>query len=67
RARDFDHGILALRSELTRPGAPGPARLDAAADHLIAALAPQREDDVTVLLARMPHGPRPEPPRDLRL
>jgi hypothetical protein len=67
RARDFDHGILALRSELTRPGAPGPARLDAAADHLIAALAPQREDDVTILLARMPYGPRPESPRDLRL
>ena len=33
----------------------------------IAALAPEREDDVTVLLARMPHGPRPEPPRDLQL
>jgi hypothetical protein len=67
RARSFDHGILALRSELTRPGGSGPAPLDAAADQLVAALAPEREDDVTVLLARMPHGPRPEPPRDLRI
>src|SRR6201996_3079129 len=67
RARSFDHGILALRSELTRTGGPGPAPLDAAADQLVAALAPEREDDVTVLLARMPHGPRPEPPRNLRL
>jgi hypothetical protein len=67
RVRSFDHGILALRSELTRPGGPGPAPLDAAADQLVAALAPQREDDVTVLLARMPHGPRPEPPHHLRL
>jgi hypothetical protein len=67
RARSFDHGILALRSELTRPGRPGPAPLDAAADQLVAALAPEREDDVTVLLARMPTGERPPPPRDLRI
>jgi hypothetical protein len=67
RARSFDHGILALRSELTRRCGLGQPPLEPAADGLVAALAPQREDDVTVLLARMPRGTRPEAPRIVRI
>ena len=50
RTRSFDQGILALRSVL--PGGPG--QLDAACDRLISSLAERFEDDVTVVLARIP-------------
>ena len=50
RTRSFDQGIVALRSIL----ACGPPRLDAACDQLISALAERSEDDVTVVLARIP-------------
>jgi serine phosphatase RsbU (regulator of sigma subunit) len=50
RTRSFDQGILALRSVL--PGTPG--QLDTACDRLISSLAERFEDDVTVLLARIP-------------
>jgi Stage II sporulation protein E (SpoIIE)/GAF domain len=50
RTRSFDQGILALRSVLPC----GPSRLDTACDRLIGALAERFEDDVTVVLARIP-------------
>jgi GAF domain-containing protein len=50
RTRSFDQGILALRSVL--PG--GHRDLDAACDRLISSLAERFEDDVTVVLARIP-------------
>jgi serine phosphatase RsbU (regulator of sigma subunit) len=50
RTRSFDQGILALRSVL--PGTPG--QLDTACDRLISSLAERFEDDVTVVLARIP-------------
>jgi hypothetical protein len=53
RTRSFDQGILALRSVL--PGGHGP--LDAACDRLISSLAGRFEDDVTVILARIPAIP----------
>lgn len=52
RARPFDKGILALRSELARQHRD----LDATCERLIAALGEAREDDITVVLARL----RPE-------
>jgi serine phosphatase RsbU (regulator of sigma subunit) len=52
RTRSFDQGILALRSLLAREHGP----LDAVCDALIMALAGRCEDDVTVLLARIPPG-----------
>jgi Stage II sporulation protein E (SpoIIE) len=67
RSRSFDHGILELRSELTRHSGPGRPSLDAMADRLVTSLAPEREDDVTVLLAQLPGGTRPAPPRNVRL
>jgi serine phosphatase RsbU (regulator of sigma subunit) len=50
RTRSFDQGILALRSAL--PG--GNFQLDTACDMLIGSLAERFEDDVTVVLARIP-------------
>jgi serine phosphatase RsbU (regulator of sigma subunit) len=52
RTRSFDQGILAVRSLLAREHGP----LDAVCDALIASLAGRCEDDVTVLLARIPPG-----------
>lgn len=49
RTRPFDQGIRALRGALDRQG-----DLEAACDTLIASLAERYEDDVTVLLARVP-------------
>ena len=53
RVRPFDQGIRALRSALTRQH----RHLDATCEHLITSLAEHREDDVTVVLARIPRGP----------
>jgi hypothetical protein len=53
RTRSFDQGILALRSALPA----GPSQLDAACDRLIGSLAERFEDDVTVVLARIPRHP----------
>jgi hypothetical protein len=50
RTRSFDQGITALRTELARP--PGP--LQATCDSLIRSLAPHPEDDVTLILVRIP-------------
>ena len=52
RTRSFEDGILALRSLLAREHGP----LEATADALIASLAGRYEDDVTVVLARIPAG-----------
>jgi hypothetical protein len=50
RTRSFEDGIHALRSELA--GARG--SLDATCDALIQALAPRPDDDITLILARIP-------------
>ena len=50
RVRSFDQGVLVLRSALARRY----SSLESAAEVILATLAPRREDDVTVLLARMP-------------
>jgi len=51
--------VLELRSVLA--GQAG--SLDDACDHLLRSLAPRREDDTTVVLARIPPGrPLPPPP-----
>jgi serine phosphatase RsbU (regulator of sigma subunit) len=50
RTRSYDHGILALRSVLSREH----GSLESIADALIASLADRHEDDVTVLLTRIP-------------
>lgn len=50
RTRSFDQGVSALRSELGRGGDPLEARCDA----LLPALAHEQEDDVTLILARLP-------------
>jgi serine phosphatase RsbU (regulator of sigma subunit) len=50
RTRSFDHGVSAFRSELGRGGDPLEARCDA----LLHALAHDQEDDVTLILARIP-------------
>jgi serine phosphatase RsbU (regulator of sigma subunit) len=54
RTRSFDQGILALRDVLAR----GHESLEALCDMVIASLADQYEDDVTVTLARIPVPPR---------
>ena len=53
RTRSFEQGILALRSALPC----GPGQLDTACDRLISSLAERAEDDVTVVLARIPAIP----------
>ena len=50
RTRPFSQGILALRSVLAR----GHESLDAACDAVIESLGNHREDDLTVILARVP-------------
>ena len=50
RTRAFDEGITTLRSEMARAGGD----LDAACDALIESLAAHPEDDVTLILARVP-------------
>jgi hypothetical protein len=50
RSRSYDHGIVALRSLLTRERGP----LERVCDALIRSLAEHREDDITVVLARIP-------------
>ena len=52
RTRSFEDGILALRSLLAAEHGP----LEAMADALISSLAGRYEDDVTVVLARIPAG-----------
>jgi hypothetical protein len=50
RTRSFDQGILALRSVLAREH----GRLEAICDSLITSLTGRCEDDITVVLARIP-------------
>ena len=50
RTRSFDQGILTLRSALAREHGD----LQAICDTLIASLAGRCEDDITVILARIP-------------
>jgi Stage II sporulation protein E (SpoIIE)/GAF domain len=50
RTRSYDHGILALRSLLTRERGP----LETVCDALVSSLAERYEDDITVVLARIP-------------
>jgi hypothetical protein len=52
RTRSFDQGILALRSVLAREH----GNLEAVCDALITSLAGRCEDDITVILARIPPG-----------
>jgi hypothetical protein len=52
RTRSFEDGILALRSLLARERGP----LESICDALICSLAGRYEDDVTVILARIPAG-----------
>jgi Stage II sporulation protein E (SpoIIE) len=52
RTRSFDQGILALRSVLAREHGD----LEGICDSLIASLAGRCEDDITVILARIPAG-----------
>ena len=63
RTRSFDQGILALRSVLPC----GPGQLDTACDRLISSLAKRFEDDVTVVLVRIPIGCLPLAGQPLRL
>jgi hypothetical protein len=53
RTRSFDQGIVALRTVL----AGGHENLESLCDTLIASLAEEYEDDVTVVLARIPPWP----------
>ena len=53
RTRPFDRGILALRSALARPRPD----LDATCEELATSPGETREDDTTIVLARIPLGP----------
>jgi hypothetical protein len=53
RTRPFDRGILALRSALARPRRD----LDATCEELATSSGDNREDDITIVLARIPPGP----------
>jgi serine phosphatase RsbU (regulator of sigma subunit) len=53
RTCPFDQGILALRSVLARPRLD----LDATCEELATAPGESREDDITIVLARIPDGP----------
>jgi serine phosphatase RsbU (regulator of sigma subunit) len=55
RTRPFDQGIAALQTQLTRHHHQP---LQVIADRLLAALAATREDDITILLARIPDTSR---------
>jgi Stage II sporulation protein E (SpoIIE)/GAF domain len=59
RTRSFEDGILALRSLLAREHGP----LESICDALISSLAGRYEDDVTVVLARIPTLAPGEPER----
>lgn len=65
RRRTSDEGILALRSALARSAASTSTRhpgwLPTTCDALIASLAGQREDDTTLVLARIPPRGRAHP------
>jgi serine phosphatase RsbU (regulator of sigma subunit) len=50
RTRSYDHGILALRSLLARER----GNLETIRDTLISSLADRYEDDITVVLVRIP-------------
>jgi Stage II sporulation protein E (SpoIIE)/GAF domain len=50
RTRSYDHGILALRSVLSRER----GSLESICDALVRSLAERYEDDITVVLARIP-------------
>jgi serine phosphatase RsbU (regulator of sigma subunit) len=52
RTRPFDLGILALRSALARPRPD----LEATCEELATAPGESREDDITIVLARIPPG-----------
>jgi serine phosphatase RsbU (regulator of sigma subunit) len=52
RTRSYDHGILALRSVLSRER----GHLESICDALVRSLAERYEDDITVVLARIPPG-----------
>jgi hypothetical protein len=54
RTRSFDQGINVLRTELAGPAGP----LRATCDSLIRSLAPHPEDDVTLILLRIPPASR---------
>ena len=53
RTRPFEHGILALRSGLARPCRD----LDATCEELATSPGGNREDDTTIVLARIPAAP----------
>jgi hypothetical protein len=53
RTRPFDRGILALRSALARPRPD----LEATCEELTTSPGEHREDDITIVLARIPAGP----------
>jgi len=57
RTRPFDQGIVALRGALGRPQPD----LDATCEALAASPGETREDDITVVLARLQPGPPPTP------
>jgi serine phosphatase RsbU (regulator of sigma subunit) len=52
RTRPFDQGILALRAALSGPRPD----LDATCEELATAPGETREDDITIVLARIPAG-----------
>lgn len=58
RTRAFDQGVRALRCALAEAHGP----LEATCDAVISSLAGQHEDDITVILARIPpEAPPPQP------
>jgi hypothetical protein len=57
RTRSFEEGILALQSGLACARGP----LGAVCDTLIRALAPRPDDDITLILARIPPDPGEDP------
>jgi hypothetical protein len=61
RTRSFDQGILAVRSVLADRSDQLSDQLEAASDTLIASLAERYEDDVTVVLTRIPSQRAPVP------
>lgn len=54
RTRSFDQGILALQTAISGTRSP----LGTVCDHLAASLGDRREDDITLVLARIPNDPR---------
>jgi serine phosphatase RsbU (regulator of sigma subunit) len=62
RTRSFDQGILALRSALAQEQGP----LETICDTLIKSLGKRVEDDITLVLARIPPGSQPHRPGTAR-